>query len=88
MAFWQFVGLSAVVLGAVAGAQESTLAATTLANNPPGAFVYVPSTAIEGQVTVKLSLYCSVTHALLSSLTALARHVLHNCMTRTAKSGN
>ena len=52
MAPWQFLGLCAVILGAVAGAQESTLAATTLANNPPSAFVYVPSTTIEGQVTV------------------------------------
>ena len=59
MSPWQFVGLSAVLLVAVAGAQESTLAATTLANNPPDAFVYVPSTAVEGAIAVELFLRCS-----------------------------
>lgn len=51
MAPWQFVSSCAVLLFAVAGAQESTLAATTLANNPSGAFVYVPSTTVEGQIS-------------------------------------
>ena len=70
MAPWQFVGLYAVILSAVAGAQESTLAATTLANNPPSAFVYVPSTTIEGQVTVNFPLRRPVPHELLSFLSA------------------
>ena len=48
-----------MLLVAVAGAQESTLAATTLANNPPDAFVYVPSTAVEGAIAVELFLRCS-----------------------------
>ena len=59
MAPWQFVGLCAVLLGAVAGAQESTSAASTVTNNPPGAFVYVPSTTVEGEISVKSSLRCS-----------------------------
>ena len=54
MAPWQFVGLCAVLLGVVAGAQESTLAATTLADNPQDAFVYMPSTTVEGEVSVSL----------------------------------
>ena len=43
-----------MLLFAVAGAQESTLAATTLASNPPGAYVYVPSTTVEGQISVRV----------------------------------
>lgn len=60
MAAWQLVALCTVLFIVVAGAQESTLDAATLANNPPGAFVYVPSATVEGQITVKRPSRCSL----------------------------
>lgn len=55
MASWQFVVQCAVLLGVAAYAQESTLSAATVANNPGSAFVYVPSTTVEGAIAVMLS---------------------------------
>ena len=55
MAAWQYVALCAIVLGVTVRAQETTLAATTLATNPNSAFVYMPSASVEGQIAVKPS---------------------------------
>lgn len=52
----QLIVLCAVLLGVAAQAQESTLSATTVANNPGSAFVYVPSTTVEGAIAVRFCL--------------------------------
>ena len=41
-----------MLFGVGAHAQGSKQAATTVANNPASAFVYVPDTTVEGQVAV------------------------------------
>lgn len=51
----QLIVLCAVLLGVAAQAQESTLSATTVANNPGSAFVYVPSTTVEGAIATGAS---------------------------------
>ena len=55
---WQLIVLCAVLLGVAANAQDSTLSATTVANNPGSAFVYVPSTKVEGAIAVRLLVDC------------------------------
>ncbi len=75
MASWQYVVIVAALFVLGANAQETTLAATTLADNPASAFVYVPETTIADKISVsrpevgaanKLTLLRSSMHALRS----------------------
>ena len=52
MGSWQCVAVIAALFVVSVSAQETVAAVTTLADNGNSAFVYVPTTTVEGEVSV------------------------------------
>ena len=71
MASWQCVACLAALVTLGAYAEDTVLGATTVANSPSGAFIYVPDPTVEGQVAVNIHSPAQ------SNLTV---HTLHACM--------
>lgn len=81
MASWQCVAVIAALFVVGASAQETVAAVTTLADNGNNAFVYVPTTTVEGEVSVSSFVssaqgVVNQTHSALTSVPSVPRLVL------------